>query len=1158
MEKYGGNLQRKPAPPPAVARRRLRKQIAAARANPPKVDTSDITKGLPVKTAVAAHQKKLALTTKRGQKYKGPTTAGFLPDVGEGVLNAAKDFLYLPKTVVQSGYEMGAAAAEAATGDTKRARALITGVRQHDPLYLGGDALIKLAKGDSKGAAHSGRKALDEAHKHPGLTVLELYGAKGAIGKGATRVETRLTGKDPTVRPAAAFPNSPVEIPRTYSKDAFQRAGQKLNERHRVQTADARRAEAARLEQKAPGFHAERIAELRAKANAIDPRIAKPHQVKIRAARSAQVGRNVSEANQAAVAKKVRLAIKPKKGKPTAAHTLTAQQIIDGTPADLAAYRQELSLRHDTLSEAGKVANRRLQAQLDKAMKGEVDPAQLQAAADAYKAIADPLQEKLVEAGVLPKSQARKAKLTPYAVRRMEGVVPGEKGPVREQHAAAAAADAARAEHAARKVAINDKITAARAEVIKQQQEVQKGRLLTREAAIGRGLGGKVRLDDKATLKSIARHQGKLQRRTAPLARVAGHGEGLVRHDRGLAVAKQELRAAQEARRALGKPPKKVRAVVPVKAGEIEAHAAERGVPIPAFVTQRGGRAGGARGPLSKPKITGPSRTGQSTVTGQFDARPNVLVDTARNMQKLVDMAANYKSHLREFAHEPSRGKLTKAEADTLARELHARDGVEYVAVPDEPFKGDASLAQAVDSPDSHASLTAVSDALQKAYSGSAEKSGTYSIIPKAAADELRAQAAAHGPQGPVTTTLRGTSSLFRRTVLATSPSWFTGNAVEGVLRAAIAGVRPGDKALFNKAVAKIAETDPRLAQELRARVAGGGHYHSADRTTRGSVLDQYNTTRGHAAAEALQKFWAKPAPDAAATAWDKWTHFVFNNLSGRMESSIQSSMAGAAIRQGHLIDPRVPRLSQKAVDQAARGLTDTNEQAALGEKVAEMYGRYDGFTADTKYQIAMYTPFLAWWLNATNFVLHVLPKEHPTAVLLADVSEKATRDMRKELKLDELPNWLQGTIPVSGGRKLPFTRYTPFGAFNDLGESFAGSLLPQFEGVRDMLVFGRDWKGKQLYDKNGKKIGGQERALRALQVFGEATVPVYGKIKSVLTKGPGSLNPFKPIGPPKSGGTRGSSAPSAGSSTTGSGIDFSGYGGGASGIDFTGYGTGG
>jgi hypothetical protein len=104
----------------------------------------------------------------------------------------------------------------------------------------------------------------------------------------------------------------------------------------------------------------------------------------------------------------------------------------------------------------------------------------------------------------------------------------------------------ARVAHAARVADAEQTIAAKRAEVIKQQQAVQTGKLLTREAVVNRGLGGKVRLGDAATLKSISRHQGKLQRRTAPLARVAGHGEGLVRHERGLAVAKQELRAARE------------------------------------------------------------------------------------------------------------------------------------------------------------------------------------------------------------------------------------------------------------------------------------------------------------------------------------------------------------------------------------------------------------------------------------------------------------------------------------------------------------------------------------------------------------------------------------------------------------------------------------
>lgn len=1010
-----------------------------------KASTGDILKGArplprddqgPLRFKTPAAQRK-AQTEQRKVPAKVKLAEFVGKDAAQVLSNAGKDIVHLPQTVVQGTYELGAAAVEAAGGDTKRAKKLGKGFIEHDPFYLAGDAAVKKLSGDDKGAKEAWRKSKRELKEHPGLAALEAVGVKGSIGKGATRIAEK-RGLNPTARVPAKFPNSALEIPRVHSRDAFQRAFDKRQDAAKVRKADAMRAEAHVLEQANPAANASRIDELRVSANHKDPRIASEKQAKVRAARSAAAGRAVSEANQAAVSGQVRAAITPPKAggrlkrrtaaeKPSAAHALAAQAITDGTPASLRAYKSHLAQQYPTLSHAEQRVNRELQGQIDKAIAAKHTPADVAAGAKGYRDAVQPLQRQLIDEGILPGAKAEKAPLVPYAVTQMPGVKPGPKGPVR-------AVD--------------------------------------------------------------------------------------------------------------GKP-------VKVKAAEIRAHMAARGVPEPAYVSQRASVGAAAGGPLRHPQVTGPARTGKSTVVGAFDASPEVLARTASNAQRLVDMSRNYESHLREFAHAPSRGKLTRTEAQKLAGELHARDGVQYVAVPDKPFAGDRTLAGTLDDADSPASLKAVSESLARAYAGEGGKSGTYSIIPKAAADELVAQARATVPTGPVATTLKGVSSVFRRTVLATSPSWFTGNAVEGALRSAVAGVRPGDKALFDRTVAKLEQTDPRIAQELRARVAGGGHYHAADRSSHSGLLSQYDHTSVKPIADKLQRFWAKPGPKEAAHLWNAWTHLVFNQLSGRMESGIQSSMAGAALRKGNLIPHDVPKLSQAAVDQAARGLKSTNEQAALGERVAQMYGRYDGFTADTRHHIATYTPFLAWTLNAGNFVLRVLPRDHPTAVALAVVQERAIRQMMTDANMDDVPAWLVGAIPLAGGRHLRAARYTPFGAFGDPAGTIGSAVLPQFSGVLAALR-GEDWKGKKLYDKNHKPIGDAEKAKVAAASFLEATVPIYGKIKQVAEKGPSSLNPLKPVeaAPSKLPQMR---APAA--STSGE-IDFSTFGSPSiSGIDFSAYG---
>lgn len=1091
-----------------------------------------------------------------GKSKVAVTQSGIVPGEGslrgalKGAKNLGADVLHLPQTVVSGAVETVSAAAEAVTGDTKRAKRLIKGIEEHDPFYLTGDAVVKGLKGDAAGSKKAFGKAVDEAAAHPGLATLEAIGAKGSVGKGITRVQRRL-GKNPTKRASAKLPNSELEQPRKYTEDAFQRAADKVRERQKIRKADTLRAHARSLEAKDPAAHANEINASRAKANQADPRVMTDKQVKVRAARRAAADRAVTERNQVAVAKQVRAALKPagagRHAKPTAAHTLTAQSLVDATPESLRAYQQRLAAVHDSLSPAEQLANRELRAQIEEALKANHSPAEVVAGTERYKSVVRPLQKQLVDEGVLPKARANKAPLVPYAVAHMEGVVPGKRGPMRPATAAYYKQSPVAVARAASRKADKtlEKAVAAHAKAVGRAQIMSRNVDGVETPRSGYSGGARAVNEAKAALDAA--------RTTAIAARKAR------------VKAEHEWKAGARARRFESSGTK---GMVKVKAGEIRAHARARGVAEPVFVTQRASsKTVGAQARLGHPNVPGATRTGKSTITG-FNADPKVLVETARNTQRLVDLSRSYESTLKEFAHAPSRGKLSRDRAQQLARELQAKDGVEYVAVPDKPFAGDATIARTIDDAvgmDSPDVLLAIGKALSDAYAGKAGVKGTYSIIPRAAADELRAQAASSIPHGPINTTLKGTSSLFRRTVLATSPTWFAGNAIEGAMRSMIAGVRPGDKQLFRKIVAELEKTDPRLAQELRARVAGGGHYQAADRMDRAGILHQYNDTAVKPVAQMLQRFWEKSAPKAAAGLWSSWTHLVFNQLSGRMESSIQSSMAGAALRRGHLIDDKalhhIIRVNDKAVEQAAHGLTNTNEQAALGEAVARMYGRYDGFTADTRHAISTYTPFAAWAYNAANFVLHVLPADHPTAVALAVLQERANRQIREDAKLDELPDWLKGSIPLSGGRKSRVIRYTPFGAFTAPLETGESMVLPQFTGVLAAMR-GEDWKGKKLRDENGQPLGGGGLSLKAAEAFLEATVPLYGKIKQISknidengTVGgvAKTLNPFAPIGPPPAKTTR---TPGA-TTDDGAGIDFSTYeGGGVSGIDFSTYGS--
>ena len=1081
--------------------------------------------------------RKLAAANKKAANKKAVSNLGVLSFADMKAVGS--DLLNLPKTVVQGTYELAAAGAEAVTGDTKRGTKLVKGFTEHDPFYLA--------------ATGKTDKARKELEAHPGLAALELYGGSASAGRLGTRVQRKVTGKEPTKREPARYPDSNLAVPRKYTENAIARPAQKLRERQQIRSANEMRAEARHLEKTDPAGSIGRVEKLRRDANRKDPRVMNDRQARVRGARSASVGRVATQRNQVATAKAGRNAITPTKArklrrrraseKPSAAHSLYVQGIIDN-PTQLAAYRArvEARLNDPEVADFEKVSMRKTLADIDEAVKAKPDAAQVETAAKGYKVIGDDLQRKLEDRGVLPKGKGEKAPLVPYAIARMPGVVPGPKGPMRKateaDHKATPVAAARAAQREADKTLT--KAVAAHAQAVGRAQILTRNVTGVEKPRTGYAGGSRAVNEAKAALD------------TAKVAATTA------RKNRVLAERQWKSEAGKRKQASAGK-----KGYVRVSAAEIKAHMGTERAGRVAFVSQRpSGSAGGPKGgTLSVPTTGSAVRTGRSTDIGSADFTPAAMIDTLRNSQRLVDLADNYSTTIRE-AGSWQHTNLSRSQANKRAKELAARNGVEYRVVPVDPFAENATLARTLDDadgPDSELAAESIREAVVDAYSGKAEsKSGKYTLIPRSYAQELIDQANDKRPTGAIGTTMRGQNAMFRRAVLATSPTWLAGNALEGALRAMIGGVRPGDKRKFERVVAELEKTDPRLAQELRARVAGGGHYQSVDMAQRGSVLDGYHGTTLERPARALQSFWQKPTAKGAADLWGHYTHFVFNQLSGRLESSIQSSMAGAAIRRSQLMPStemhHALRVNETAVQQAARGLTNTNEQAALGEIVAKMYGRYDGFTADARFYIANFTPFAAWALNAANFVLRVIPQEHPLFMTLAVAQERANRDLRKDLKLDDLPDWLQGSIPMSGGRNLRLIRYTPFGFFTEAGANASNLVLPQFSGVRNALSYGMDWKGQKVY-KDGKPLDSGGRALLALQSFSEATIPLFGKVKQTMTKGPSSLNPFKPVpGPPKSKATPKQSKSDSGAAGS-SGIDFSTFeGGGASGIDFDGF----
>jgi hypothetical protein len=210
--------------------------------------------------------------------------------------------------------------------------------------------------------------------------------------------------------------------------------------------------------------------------------------------------------------------------------------------------------------------------------------------------------------------------------------------------------------------------------------------------------------------------------------------------------------------------------------------------------------------------------------------------------------------------------------------------------------------------------------------------------------------------------------------------------------------------------------------------------------------------------------------------------------------------MAGQAIRQGVLMQKHIIGLSDKAIQDAARGLHGTDAQVRVAREVDRMYGQYQKFSPEKREHLLHTTPFYPWYRNMAEFLIRTLPGDHPVKAALVANLDAATEDWRKAHGLSlrrggGKPGFLLGTYPVgTKGQTVPAGRYLPFMPGQPL-QSVGDLFLPQYANVQDILK-GKDWKGTDI--KGGAAGIGKELAKSVV----EAHVPGAGQVDQVLREG--------------------------------------------------------
>jgi hypothetical protein len=539
----------------------------------------------------------------------------------------------------------------------------------------------------------------------------------------------------------------------------------------------------------------------------------------------------------------------------------------------------------------------------------------------------------------------------------------------------------------------------------------------------------------------------------------------------------------------------------------------------PAFLTQapnqRGARNFNIRGERMQ-TIRSERRTGAATVRGVFDPHPDTLKENAAKARGLVDAVDTWKDFVNQVAvRERGVGDiqpLTYKDAQRRVENLHAGGAkTEYAVIRAYPFGARKALVdKLLDSKDPQ-QIAGYKDLMDEALNFDSPKgdlnAGQWIVVPKAAAEELRAHLSAMAP----TTFEKAWSAwnqTFRSTVLATSATWLIGNLSEAGLRAAVARAGPRSYLTGHRVLRELRRLDPDVAEMAVARTVAGGHMSFSRRAMRYSNAEQFERTNLEGLAEAMAKVRRTPGPKWIADAWNHYTDWVFNSLNGRMESQFQIAMLGRTIRDSPLMDDKMFKLSKKAINEAAQGLKETPAQIAFGRQIDRMYGKYGKFSPTQRRIVAYYTPFLAWSLNAATFVYSVLPRDHPVVTSLILSMEQATEEWRKDHGLDLYmaganPAFLQGSIP-GRAKNFPVSRFTPFGAFGDYMETLASNVLPQASAFLDIGKHGIDFKGQQLRNpRTGEPLKPDEKAVAIGRAFVESTVPLVGLGQRIADKGP-------------------------------------------------------
>jgi uncharacterized membrane protein YgcG len=389
---------------------------------------------------------------------------------------------------------------------------------------------------------------------------------------------------------------------------------------------------------------------------------------------------------------------------------------------------------------------------------------------------------------------------------------------------------------------------------------------------------------------------------------------------------------------------------------------------------------------------------------------------------------------------------------------------------------------------------------------------GKYALISKVALNRLEEHRSAITPNlGQRAFT--SVNNQFRRVALSTSAKHVPGVATEQVIRDIATGTGLSSWVTGHRIIGRLEKVNPEETANVKTRLKGGQLAGATQMAQRHFIAERYAGTNLYRPLKAFEKFMEAPGPRQAATAWRAWTTFAI----GATKKVLEEQHLVADVGKSALIDfssqhgPffKALRIQGEMLDDAAKGLFDPAKQRQFRVYTERVRGRWNDLTPHGQMAL-MYSPFGLWWMNSVKWLARA-PIDQPVMSGALAAATVGTQKERQANGLDmfsagRLPDYMQGGIPLGGGRTLAQNYYSPFGVAND-PVATASSLLEPWATTPFVLApLGLNWLGRGISSPGNphgsKQANSGQRIGYALNSFLSSFIPLYTKAEQVAEGG--------------------------------------------------------